>query len=113
MREASCKPGTRTRPDNFSFGHSIFVFRLILNLIFPSVGMADDTRVAAAFSRLLLPAGNVEDDPGNNAGGNAGGGGGEVGEGSERRVGVAPRELVDWLPGGRGDDGTGVLLRST
>ena len=112
MREASCKPGTRTRPDNFSFGHSIFVFRLILNLIFPSVGMADDTRVAAAFSRLLLAAGNVEDDPtGNNAGGNAGGGGmGEVGT-SERRVGVAPRE-VDWLPGGRGD-GTGVLLRST
>ena len=73
--------------------------------------MVDDTRVAAAFSRLLLAAGNVEDDPGNNAGGNAGGGGGEVGA-SERRVGVAPRELVDWLPGGRGD-GTGVLLRST
>ena len=112
MREASCKPGPRTWPDNFSFGHSVFIFRCFINLMFPSVGMVDDTRVAAAFSRLLLAAGNVEDDPtGNNAGGNAGGGGmGEVGT-SERRVGVAPRELVDWMPG-RGD-GTGVLLRST
>ena len=112
MRKAPCKPGPRAWPDNFSFGHSVFIFRCFINLMFPSVGMVDDTRVAAAFSRLLLAAGNVEDDPGNNAGGNAGGGGGEVGEGSERRVGVAPRELVDWLPGGRGD-GTGVLLRST
>ena len=68
--------------------------------------MVDDTRVAAAFSRLAL-VGKVEDA----AGGSAGGGGGEVGAG----VGVAPRELVDWLPGS-GDglaSGTGVLLRST
>ena len=70
--------------------------------------MVEDTRAAAAFSRLLpLPLGNVADEPagnnagGNAAGGNAGGGGiGEVGQASEMRVGVAP---LDWLPGGRGD----------
>ena len=71
--------------------------------------MVDDTRVAAALSRLPV-VGKVDDV----AGGNAGGGGGEVGA-SERSVGVAPRELVDWAPGS-GDgvaSGTGVLLRST
>ena len=71
--------------------------------------MVDDTRVAAALSRLPV-VGKVDDV----AGGNAGGGGGEVGA-SERSVGVAPRELVDWAPGS-GDgvaSGTGVLLKST
>ena len=74
--------------------------------------MVDDTRVAAAFSRLVL-VGKVGEAPGNieTAGGKgAGGGGGEVGAGD----GVAPREF-DWLPGS-GDglaSGTAVLLRST
>ena len=67
--------------------------------------MVDDTRVAAALSRLP-----VEDA----AGGIAGGGGGEVGA-SEGSVGLPPRQLVDWPPGS--GDGvasrTGVLLRST
>ena len=99
-------------PFSYFVSYSLFIFRLISNLIFPSVGMVEDTRLTAAFSRLLpLPLGKVADDPagnnaagnaaGNNAGGNAGGGGiGEVGQASERRVGVAP---LDWLPGGRGD----------
>ena len=74
--------------------------------------MVDDTRVAAAFSRLVL-VGKVGEAPGNieTAGGKgAGGGGGEVGAGD----GVAPREF-DWLAGS-GDglaSGTAVLLRST
>ena len=71
--------------------------------------MVDATRVAAALSKLPVK-GRVEGA----AGGNAGGGGGEVGA-SERSVGVAPLELVDWPPGS-GDgvaSGTGVLLRST
>ena len=76
--------------------------------MFPSVGMVDDTRVAAALSRLpVVVVDKVEAVPGNaeTAGGNAGGGGGEVG------VGVAPLELV-----GSGDgvaSGTEVLFRST